>query len=319
MAPKAQETFKRRIVEFWSEDSYCTAWLYLPAQQGDTPLPTVVMGHGLGATREMGLAPYAERFVGAGLAVLVFTYRHLGDSGGEPRQLLSMARQLADWDAALEYAADLPEIDRHRMAVWGSSLGGGHVLRVAARHPELRAAVAQCPFTDGLASAAALGIRESLALSRFVVRDMVAAARRAQPVTVPIASPTGQLGLMNAPDALPGMLALVPDDHQWFNQAAARSVTSLIRYRPGRSAKRIVAPVLICISTTDSVAPPARTERYARQAPRGDVRLYDAGHFDFYLGEPFEQLAADQTEFLVNHLHAAPPLTAAPAPAATRR
>ena len=204
------------------------------------------------------------------------------------------------------------------MAVWGSSLGGGHVLRVAARR-ELRAAVAQCPFTDGLASAAALGIRESLALSRFVVRDLVAAARRTQPVTVPIASPTGQLGLMNAPDALPGMLALVPDDHQWFNQAAARSVTSLIRYRPGRAAKRIVAPVLICISTTDSVAPPARTERYARQAPRGDVRLYDAGHFDFYLGEPFEQLAADQTEFLVNHLHVVPALRVAPAPTAQRR
>ena len=96
MARKPQEAFKRRIVRVWSEDSYCTAWLYLPAKQGGPPLPTVVMGHGLGATREMGLAPYAERFVEAGLAVLVFTYRHLGDRGGEPRQLLSMARQLAE-------------------------------------------------------------------------------------------------------------------------------------------------------------------------------------------------------------------------------
>ncbi|RHW25065.1 alpha/beta hydrolase [Nocardioides immobilis] len=312
MATKKREAFSRRTVEFRSGDSSCTAWLYLPTQKDDQPLPTVVMGHGLGATREMGLAPYAERFVAAGLAVLVFTYRHLGDSGGEPRQLLSMARQLADWDAALAYAESLPEVDRQRMAVWGSSLGGGHAIRVAARHPELRAAVAQCPFTDGLASAAALGIKETLVLSRFVARDLVAAARGKEPVTIPVAASAGQLGLMTAPDALPGMLALLPADHKWVNQAAARSVTSLIRYRPGRSAKAVAAPILICISATDSVAPPARTERYVRQAPRGDVRLYDAGHFDFYLGEAFEQLAADQTEFLVSHLTAAPKASITP-------
>jgi dienelactone hydrolase len=198
-------------VDFRSGDSYCTAWLYLPHTVSQAPAPAVVMGHGLGATREMGLAPYAERFAAAGLAVLVFTYRHLGDSGGEPRQVLSMAKQLADWDAALDYAAGLPEVDGSRVAVWGSSLGGGHAIAVAARHPELRAAVAQCPFTDGLASAGALGVRESLTLFGFVVRDLLAAARGKEPVCVPVAAAPGRSGLMTAPDALPGMLALVPE------------------------------------------------------------------------------------------------------------
>lgn len=306
MTRKATPKFSRRSVEFRSGDSSCSAWLYLPGNASDAPVPVVVMGHGLGATREMGLAPYAERFVTAGLAVLVFTYRHLGDSGGEPRQVLSMARQLADWDAALEYATSLPQVDRGRVAVWGSSLGGGHAISVAARHPELRAAVAQCPFTDGPASAGALGMRESLVLFGFVLRDLLAAARGKEPVTIPVAASPGRLGLMTASDALPGMLALLPPGFHWVNQAAARSVLSLIRYRPGRSAKHIAAPILICISTTDSVAPPAPTERYARQAPRGDVRLYEAGHFDFYLGSAFEQLVADQTEFLVSHLQPTP-------------
>lgn len=305
MARKAIRRFRRRTVGFRSGDSYCSAWLYLPDTASQAPAPVVVMGHGLGATREMGLAPYAERFAAAGLAVLVFTYRHLGDSGGQPRQVLSMAKQLADWDAALEYAAGLPEVDGGRVAVWGSSLGGGHAIAVAARHPELRAAVAQCPFTDGLASAGALGVRESLTLFGFVVRDFLAAVLRKQPVCVPVAAAPGKPGLMTAPDALPGMLALLPDGYQWVNRAAARSVVSLIRYRPGRSAKRIVAPILICISATDSVAPPGSTERYARQAPHGDVRLYAAGHFDFYLGGAFAQLVTEQTEFLVCHLHRA--------------
>ena len=292
-----------RTVDFRSGDSYCTAWLYLPDTASEAPVPVVVMGHGLGATREMGLAPYAERFAAAGLAVLVFTYRHLGDSGGEPRQVLSMAKQLADWDAALEYAAGLPEVDRSRVAVWGSSLGGGHAIAVAARHPELRAAVAQCPFTDGLGvggRARCAGIVGALRFRGPRPRSRRRGARSRS--CVPVAAAPGQPGLMTAPDALPGMLALLPDGYQWVNRAAARSVVSLIRYRPGRSAKRIAAPILICISATDSVAPPERTERYARQAPRGDVRLYAAGHFDFYLGEAFEQLVADQTEFLVSHL-----------------
>lgn len=306
MSSNATTRFRRSTVDFRSGDSYCTAWLYLPETSSDARVPVVVMGHGLGATRELGLAPYAERFAATGLAVLVFTYRHLGDSGGAPRQVLSMAEQLADWDAALDYVKGLPEVDRTRVAVWGSSLGGGHAIAVAARHPELRAAVAQCPFTDGLASAGALGVRESLVLFGFVLRDLLAAAARKQPVCVPVAAAPGRPGLMTAPDALPGMLALVPEGHQWVNRAAARSVVSLLRYRPGRSAKRIAAPILICISATDSVAPPAQTERYARQAPHGDVRLYDAGHFDFYLGEAFKQLVTEQTEFLVSHLQPAP-------------
>lgn len=292
-------------MDFRSGDSYCSAWLYLPDSVSDARAPVVVMGHGLGATREMGLAPYAERFAAAGLAVLIFTYRHLGDSGGQPRQVLSLAEQLADWDAALAYATALPEVDASRVAVWGSSLGGGHAMAVAARHPELRAAVAQCPFTDGIASTRALGVRESLTLFGFVARDVLAAARRKEPVCVPVAAPPGQPGLMTAPDALPGMLALLPENYQWVNRAAARSVLSLLRYRPGRAAKRIAAPILICISATDSVAPPGPTERYARQAPRGDVRLYAAGHFDFYLGDAYQQLVADQTKFLVSHLQPA--------------
>ena len=69
---------------------------------------------------------------------------------------MSISRQLADWEAALAYVRAHPDIDRTRVAIWGSSFGGGHAITIASRHPELRAAVAQCPFTDGLASGLAL-------------------------------------------------------------------------------------------------------------------------------------------------------------------
>ena len=87
----------------------CAAWLYQPEGQG--PHPCVVMAHGFSAVREQRLDAYAERFAAAGLAVLVFDYRHFGASQGEPRQLLSIARQLADWRAAVAHARNLPDVD----------------------------------------------------------------------------------------------------------------------------------------------------------------------------------------------------------------
>src|SRR5947199_9043240 len=137
----ATEPPTRHDVSFASGEDACAAWLYLPA--GVISPPVVILGHGLGGTREMRLDAFAERFAQAGIAALAFTYRHFGDSTGQPRQLLSIKRQLADWDAAIAHVKSRDDVDGSRTAVWGSSFGGGHAIIVASRHPELRAAIAQ--------------------------------------------------------------------------------------------------------------------------------------------------------------------------------
>jgi uncharacterized protein len=296
----AAQSLTRHDVSFASGEDTCAAWLYLPT--GVASPPVVILGHGLGATREMRLDAFAERFARAGIAALAFTYRHFGDSGGQPRQLLSIKRQLADWDAAIAWAKKRHDVDGTRIAVWGSSFGGGHSITVASRHPELRAAVAQCPFTDGLASALALGPFASAKLLPSVARDFASMVLRRPPATVPIAGPPGSLALMNAPDALPGYQALMPANMTFRNAAAARVVPTAMTYRPGRAAKKVNFPILFCVSNTDTVTPPNQTLRYARTAPRGEIKRYDAGHFDFYTGEAFEALVRDQVEFLTRHL-----------------
>jgi dienelactone hydrolase len=276
----APQSFTRHDVSFASSDSTCAAWLYLPA--GVTSPPVVILGHGLGATREMRLDAFAERFARAGIAALAFTYRHFGDSGGQPRQLLSIKRQLADWDAAIAHVKARRDVDGARVAVWGSSFGGGHAITVAARHPELRAAVAQCPFTDGLASALVLGPVASLRLAPVLARDLAAKIRGSAPVMIPLAAPPGSPALMNAPDALPGYHALLPAGTTFRNEVPARVIPSLADYRPGRAAKKVTIPILFCVSNSDTVTPPAQTLRYARTAPHGEIKRYDAGHFDLH-------------------------------------
>lgn len=94
-------------------------------------LPCVVMAHGFSGTMDR-LFRYAERFATAGMAVLVFDYRNFGASGGQPRQLIDIPGQQADWRAAIGYARNHQAIDPQRTALWGSSLGGAHAVTVAA-------------------------------------------------------------------------------------------------------------------------------------------------------------------------------------------
>src|SRR5215212_7476782 len=164
-------TCARLGVAFPSSGDECRAWLFMPDAQRP---PLVILGHGLGATREYGLEPYAE---------------HFGDSGGQPRQLLDIERQLGDWAAALAYARNLDGIDHDRIALWGTSFAGGHVIEAAARDGAVAAVVSQCPFTDGLAATRAASPRS---LARAVVpalRDELAHLRRKPPVLVPLVGP----------------------------------------------------------------------------------------------------------------------------------
>jgi dienelactone hydrolase len=150
----------REDVSFSSGAETCAAWRYTPA--GDGPFPVIVMAHGLGATKDMRLDAYAERFRAAGYACLVFDYRHFGESTGQPRQVIDVRKQLGDWNAALRFARDELRFDPRRIVVWGSSFGGGHAIATAAANPDVAAAIAQCPFTDGLSSAFAVPPRTSI-------------------------------------------------------------------------------------------------------------------------------------------------------------
>jgi dienelactone hydrolase len=286
-------------VAFRSGSDDCAGWYY---PVGDAGAPLVILGHGLGATREMGLDAYARRFQAAGMAALAFTYRHFGDSGGSPRQLLDIERQLEDWAAALRHARTMQGIDPARIAIWGSSFGGGHVIEVAARDGKIAAVVSQCPFTDGIASVRASNPMSIAKGSLLAARDEVARLAGRSPVTVALVGPPGSAALMTAPDAEPGYRALMPPGYDFQEEVAARIVTRIGLYRPGRSAAKVKAPILFCICDRDSVAPADAALRYAAQAPRAEVKRYPVGHFDIYVGEPFELAVADQTDFLKRHL-----------------
>jgi fermentation-respiration switch protein FrsA (DUF1100 family) len=260
------------------------------------------MAHGFSATRDLRLPAYAERFQAAGLGVLVFDYRHFGDSGGQPRQLLDIARQLADWRRAVAHARRIDWVDPARVALFGTSFGGGHVVKLAAEDQTLAAIVMQCPFQDGLATLPKLGAVNLAKAAAHGILDQVGAVLGRPPHYVPAIAAPGDFALMATADSKSGWDRLLAPGTTWENRVAARIGLRVGLYRPGRLAPRVSCPALYCICDRDTLVPARTTTRLAGRAPRGEVLHYPIGHFDIYVGEWFERAVADQTEFLTRHL-----------------
>lgn len=297
--------FTRSDLAFTSHGVTCKGYLYMPSE-AKGPVPCVIMGHGFAATRECGIAPFAEAFANAGYAAFMFDYRHFGASGGEPRQLLVPAREVEDWLAAIAFVRTLDGIKADAIALWGTSFGGGLVTVAAARDGNVQAIIAQCPMMDGLASVFEViryaGIGQVMKLSAHGALDITRSLLGMSPHYIASAGRPGEVAAMSAADCYDGYLALIPEGVP--NQVAARIAATLMTFRPISEAHKVTCPALIQICEKDTVAPVVAAEKAAKKMKRAEVRRYEMGHFDIYQGEDREKSVGDQLEFLKKTLQA---------------
>jgi uncharacterized protein len=284
---------------FRSEGVDCAARLYSPDAPAQST-PCVVMGNGFSLTRDDGLPAFAERFADAGIAALTFDFRHLGASGGEPRQLIEAGRQQADFRAAVSFARGLEGVDRDAVAVWGFSFAGGHAVYVAASDHEIAAVVALCPATDAITYLRSMPVRSSLGAGVVTLRNVVGRQR----AHLPVVGRPGDVAWFTQPSALLGFESVCGDGSLWRNEFLPRSFT-MSGARAVRVAHRVTCPLLVTIGERDDVVSRKAAERTAERAPRGEHGIYPIDHFGGFLGEDFERVAADQIEFLSRHLLAA--------------
>ena len=306
---------ERQKIRFASGGTECAAWHY-PGTNG----ACVVMTGGFGVTKEPGTDLFARRFNEAGFGVLAFDHRHLGESGGQPRQVQRIREQLADWRAAIGCAKALPGADPARVAIWSFSSSAGHVFRVAARAPGLAAAIAQTPYADGLAaSRSAARYQKPTAMLRFAglgIADAVGALAGRPPRLVPLSADPGTVALLTTPDGRDGARALDPDGRypEWRQEVAARSALRLSFYRPGRYAARVRCPLLVLVCDQDQSVLAGPAVRAAGRAPRAELVRMPGGHYEPFLGG-HERAVEAELSFLRRHLLGEPATSRAPATA----
>jgi uncharacterized protein len=284
-------TGQREKVWFTSRGTDCAAWHY-PGTNG----ACIVMAGGGGVTKEPGTDRFAARFHAAGYTVLAFDYRHLGESGGAPRQVLRPRTQLADWSAAVAHAATLPGVDATRIAAWSFSLSAGHLFQVGADQP-VAAVIAQTPLADGVAATPNALRHETLGV---ILRMPFLALRNA---LVPLAGPRGTVAMLTTPDAQDAEQALDPEGRypQWSRTVAARSVLRLMSYRPGRAAARVTCPLLVVVADQDQSVLAAPAIRAAEKASAAELLRVPGGHYAPFLAE-HERVVAAELDFLARHL-----------------
>ena len=285
-------SFHREDVKFYSKGTECAAWLYLP--DTDEAFPVIVMANGLGGTREMRLYEYAERFAKAGFACFLFDYRNFGASGGKKRQLINAKMQLADWQNAIEAAKRDPRIDGNRLLLFGGSFSGGHVIWLSAHRTDVQATVAQCPYTNTMATLKQVGLVYILKKIPLIIADLFTCVTGYHPLTLPLFSSTGKNAFLIADaSTIKGFVG----DAEYINASPARSLLEFFKYSPGKFFAGIHTPIYVAVCLKDAIAPACKTIQLAANAEKATVKEYDCGHFDIFFGSRFEEAITDYLAF----------------------
>ncbi|AXT86426.1 alpha/beta hydrolase [Aeromicrobium sp. A1-2] len=285
----------RQDLSFRSGSDECAAWLYRP-EDVTGPVPCVVMAHGFSMTRHDGLETYAERFAAAGAAVLVFDFRHLGDSGGEPRQTFNAADQRDDLVAAVEHARGLDGVDPDRIVVWGYSFSGGTAVQLAAADPRIAGAILTDPFLDGRHRVIGTVRRSPL----VAVRVMAAALRSlaGRPVLIPVTGASGSCAAMSWPGEAEGFAAAAAPGSPWRNEISPAVFATVAFHRPVRLASDLTCPVWVSLGERDITVSNRAIERLAERAAAAELHRYDVDHFEPCFGAGQQRIAADQADWL---------------------
>lgn len=289
----------RRDLDLTSRGVRLGAWHYRAVSEAWTTSrgrPCIVMAHGFGATRDAGLAPFAEQFAEAGADVVVFDYRGFGTSAGTPRQNVDHRHHREDYRAVVEQVRRVPGIDPERVVLWGSSYSGGHVVAVAAGDPRIAAVVSQGAAMDGLAAVLQiLRYAGPVQLLRLVGHALFGMVIRGH--ELPIVGAPGTLAAITSADGLDGYKLIMGPTFE--NRMLARGILPIMANRPVAVASKLRMPVLLVLAERDTIAPPSAVRKVAERV-RGPVTVeaMDVAHFDIYRGEVFEKLVAAQVAFL---------------------
>jgi dienelactone hydrolase len=295
---------EQTLVHFDSGGIACVGYLYRSTGTG-APRPCVVLATGFIGTQDTpSIRATARAFAAAGLAALTFDYRNFGESEGAPRQVIGIKQQHDDIRAAVRFSRSRAGIDPERVALWGTSLGGGHVIAVAADDPRIAAVVAQVPFNGFPEKVEGRSVTATGRLLLAALEDALRGWLGRPPRYIPAVGTTGELAVMATPEARQAIEGM--QSNHWKNEVAPRVLLEMMRYKPGEKAHRLAMPVLVSAAADDRETPVELAREIAENAPRGEFKTYSVTHFDLYRPEVRRRVIADQIVFLQKHLGVEP-------------
>ncbi|QCQ04418.1 alpha/beta hydrolase [Ligilactobacillus animalis] len=114
--------------------------MYLP-KDATGKLPALAISGPFGAVKEQASGLYAQTLAEAGFLTLAFDPSFTGESGGFPRNVASPDINTEDFQAAIDYLANLELADPEKLGIVGICGWGGMALNAAALDTRIKATV----------------------------------------------------------------------------------------------------------------------------------------------------------------------------------
>lgn len=114
--------------------------MYMP-KDASGKLPAVVVAGPYGAVKEQASGLYAQEMAERGFVAIAFDPSFTGESGGEPRYVTSWDINVEDFQAAVDFLSNLPEVDPEKISIIGICGWGGVALETAAIDTRIKATI----------------------------------------------------------------------------------------------------------------------------------------------------------------------------------
>ncbi|MEV6969779.1 alpha/beta fold hydrolase [Hamadaea sp. NPDC051192] len=261
--------------------------LFRPSGEHVGPRPAVVVAGSWTSVKEQMPSFYAARLAEHGFVALAFDFTGYGESGGEPRDVESPSRKVADLGHAVSYLSGLDGVDPDRLGSLGICAGAAFTAVHAGEDSRIRAAAMVAPgLQDGELARLALGGEESF--QQHLAQGV--AARASYEATGEVAYVTA-VSDTDPSAAMFGPFTYYLDPNrggipQYANRFAVMAWAEWLTFEPVPSADKIGVPVLIVHSETAAIPEGARRFAARLSTPAEFVWLPERTQFDFYDQEP---------------------------------
>eukprot|EP01038_Epipyxis_sp_PR26KG_P005283 gene5283-7344_t len=305
-----------------NNESVLHGWLYIPKKypSSSSTFPIVLMSHGMGAQKDMGLEQYAKVFVATGYAVLIFDYRFFGGSISNTtlRNYINPWNHIDDIKFVVNAAksgALGTKVNANAIALWGTSFAGGHVLEIAnlfKNDDSVKCIISQVPHLNGKA-ASKRGIKDrglvgSLKVAILSISDLLRSFLGLDPIYVKIAGKKTDVAyMMLTDDELSSYFSKHPKQYLggWQNWAPARTLLMLSLYNPIDVVKNIRKPILFIGAKNDQLCPIEYVQQAVKESLHEGSKIIeiDGTHFDIYRNKGFEIATEEMVKFLKKFLN----------------
>ncbi len=150
--------------------------MYVP-KDASGKLPAIAVCGPFGAVKEQAAGLYAQTMTERGFLTLAFDPSYTGESGGEPRYVVSPDINTEDFSAAVDFLATNDKVDPEQIGIIGICGWGGLAINAAAADPRIKATVASTMYDMSRVSANGYFDADDNAEARHALRKTLAAQR----------------------------------------------------------------------------------------------------------------------------------------------